>query len=220
MPSLKAKFILVRPRDPNNIGAVARAMKNFGFTELAVVAPYLPNWNEAVSAVNALDVLAQAQVYASLADAIADCTWVVDLRHEFANTQSKLALVFGPEKHGLTKEDLSYCHRIMSLPTAPDCPSMNLGQAVAICCYELRPTFAADTTEALAAPSCATAGEVEASLQLLLTVLREAEFLRQENEASMTHKLRQHLLRLSLTRRETTLLCGALRQIQWRFEKN
>src|SRR5919109_5623772 len=74
---INSKIVLVRPRDPNNIGAVARAMKNFGFRDLIVVAPYPPVWNEAVSAVNAQDVLANARVVGGLGDAIADCTLVV-----------------------------------------------------------------------------------------------------------------------------------------------
>src|SRR5262245_3316992 len=129
------KIILVRPRDPNNIGAAARAMKNFGFSELVVVSPYPPIWAETVSAVNSEDLLANARVVENLADAITDCTLVVgttdrtrverkqpiflpsDLSCELIETDHRVALVFGQEKHGLTNEDLSHCHRIMSIPT-------------------------------------------------------------------------------------------------------
>lgn len=229
------KIILVHPRDPKNIGAAARAMKNFGFTELAVVAPFAPNWNEAVSAVHAEDVLTNAHVCASLREAVADCTFVVgtadhtriagkhkiytprDLQVELTATAHRLALVFGSEKHGLTNDDLAHCHRTMSIPTVPGCPSMNLGQAVAICCYELTraqtPLRTNPTTR-----SSATAGEIEVSLQLLRQVLCEAKFLWPDNEAVITNKLRQRLLRLDLTATDVKLLCGLLRQIQWRFE--
>lgn len=235
MNSTDCKIILVRPRDPNNIGAVARAMKNFGFTELAVVAPFAPIWNEAVSAVNAEDVLTNAQLFASLAEAVADCTFVVgtadytriagkqalytprDLVAELVGKDHRLALVFGSEKHGLTNDDRAHCHRTMSIPTAPDCPSMNLGQAVAICCYELTGTET-PVWEHLTSQGYATAGEIETSLQLLLEVMREAEFIYPNTEAATTTKLRQRMLQLELTPRDVHLLCGVLRQIQWRFE--
>jgi tRNA/rRNA methyltransferase len=229
------KIILVRPRDPKNIGAAARAMKNFGLTELAVVAPFAPTWNEAVSAVNADDVLTQAIRFDSLAEAIADCTFVVgtadrtriagkhrlytprDLVAELDGTKQHLALVFGSEKHGLTNDDLAHCHRTMSIPTAPACPSMNLGQAVAVCCYELT---RAETPlrEPSANKRYATAGEIETSLQLLLEVLRAVEFVQPHTAAATTTKLRQRLLQLSLMPRDVHLLCGVLRQIQWKVE--
>lgn len=235
MNPLDCKIILVHPRDPKNIGAAARAMKNFGLTELAVVAPFAPNWDEAVSAVNAEDVLANATVCNSLAEAVADCTFVVgtadrtriagkhrmytprDLVAELRETDHRLALVFGSEKHGLSNDDLAHCHCTMSLPTAPDCPSMNLGQAVAICCYELT---RAETPRRAGVPAkrVARAGEIETSLQLLLDVLREAKFVLPNTEATTATKLRQRLLRLGLATKDVNLLCGVLRQIQWRFE--
>ena len=155
MASFNCRIVLVRPRNPNNIGAAARAMKNFGFTDLTVVAPHAPVWDEAVSAVNAVDIIANARVVGSLIEAISDCTFVVgtvdrtrveskqaiytpaDLSRDLQATDHRLAMVFGPEKNGLTTEDLSHCHRALSIPTRPLCPSMNLGQAVAVCCYEL-----------------------------------------------------------------------------------
>ena len=203
---------------------------------IAVVAPFVPTWNEVVSAVNAEDVLVNARVFASLAEAVADCTFVVgtadrtriagkhrmytprDLGAELTETGHRLALVFGSEKHGLTNDDLAHCHRTMSIPTAPDCPSMNLGQAVAICCYEL----AGAETLAWERPTSqryATAGEVETSLQLLLDLLREVKFVLPHTEAAMMTKLRQRLLQLRLTPTDVNLLCGVLRQIQWRFEQ-
>ncbi len=230
------KIILVHPRDPKNIGAAARAMKNFGFTELTVVAPFAPSWNEAVSAVHAEDVLTQARVFDSLAEAVADCTFVVgtadhtriagkhrmytprDLVVELASTDHRSALVFGSEKHGLTNDDLAHCHCTMSIPTTPDCPSMNLGQAVAICCYELT-RAATPLRERTTTRRFATAGEVETSLQLLMMVLREANFVLPHTEAATAIKLRQRLLQLGLTPKDVNQLCGVLRQIQWRFEQ-
>jgi TrmH family RNA methyltransferase len=149
--------VLVSPRNPLNIGAAARAMANFGFSRLTVVAPYQPHWREAKSAVGAEDLLSIARKTETLADAVADCSLVLGtatltrrkpeqpvvplpLLAPFIREKEKngrVALVFGPEKRGLTREDLSFCHYLVEIPTHPSQPSMNLAQAVAVCLYEL-----------------------------------------------------------------------------------
>jgi TrmH family RNA methyltransferase len=224
------RIVLVRPRDPNNVGAAARAMKNFGFTDLAVVTPHPPVWGEVVSAVNATDVLTGARVFGSLDEAVADCNLVVgttdrtrveekqtlytpfDLSRELGVADYDLAIVFGSEKHGLTNDDLSRCHRVMSIPTRPDCPSMNLGQAVAVCCYEL----IRDRAQVAVVPrpaETATAGATEAALQLSLEVLRMIDFVLPGNEPDLTRRLRGSLLRLNPTKYDIEMLCGILSRI-------
>ena len=133
-------------------------MANFGFSHLTVVAPYEEHWREAKSAVGAEELLQNARRTQCLADAVADCTLVIGtgtltyrkpeqpvvslpalapfVQQEIARG-GRVALVFGPEKRGLTREDLSFCHLLVEIPTAPRQPSMNLGQAVAVCLYEL-----------------------------------------------------------------------------------
>jgi tRNA/rRNA methyltransferase len=150
--------VLVSPRNPLNIGAVARAMANFGFRRLSVAAAYAPHWREARSAVGAPELLAEASETETLAEAVAGCTLVVGtgtltyrkpeqrvvrlpelgplVRRELERG-GRVGVVFGPEKHGLTREDLSYCHLLVEIPTDARQPSMNLGQAVAVCLYEL-----------------------------------------------------------------------------------
>jgi tRNA/rRNA methyltransferase len=150
-------IVLVSPRNPLNIGAAARAMANFGFSQLIVVTPFAPHWREARSAVGAPELLLNAKETGNLSEAVADCTFVAgtgtrthrkpeqplislpDLTEAlFPKLASgRIALVFGPEKHGLTREDLSNCHALVEIPTDPRQPSMNLGQAVAVCLYEL-----------------------------------------------------------------------------------
>lgn len=225
------RIVLVRPRDPNNIGAVARAMKNFGFDDLVVVGVHPPNWDEVTSAVNATDVLTGAQLFATLNEAVADCNLVigttdrtrvegkqtvytpVDLSRALAEAEYKLALVFGSEKHGLTNEDFSHCHRIMSIPTLPNCPSMNLGQAVAICCYELIRNQA--QTEILPRPAeTASARATEEMVQLSLEVLRQLDFVLPGNEPSLTQRIRGSLLRLHPTKYDIEMLCGILSRIK------
>jgi TrmH family RNA methyltransferase len=233
----KRRIVLVRPRDPNNIGAVARAMKNFGFTDLAVITPHPPVWSEVVSAINATDVLNNARVYERLDEAIAECNLVIgtsdrtrieekqtiytpfDLSRDLTEADYNLALVFGSEKHGLTNEDLSRCHRVMSIPTQPNCPSMNLGQAVAVCCYELIRDKAQSVIVPLPA-EIATAGATEAALQLLIEVLHQIDFVLPGNEPDLTRRLRASLMRLNLSRYDIEMLCGILSRIKRGLERN
>lgn len=148
--------ILVRPRDPNNIGAAARAMANFGLSELRVVDPYEPTWQSAVSAVGAEDILQNARLFSTLPQALADCTLTVAttaLKNRKLNETvvalpdfpawldkqpaGKTALVFGNEKTGLSNQDIEHCSAAMHIPTTAKQPSVNLAQAVILTCYEL-----------------------------------------------------------------------------------
>lgn len=148
--------VLVRPRDPNNIGACARAMANFGLSDLRVVEPFAPVWREATSAVGAGDIMQNAKQLGSLDEALHDATFslaatalrnrgvvqeVITLPHlnerlEKLPTQ-KVALVFGNEKSGLSNEDIERCDAILNIPTVAKQPSINLAQAVILTCYEL-----------------------------------------------------------------------------------
>ena len=149
--------MLVATRNPLNIGAAARAMSNFGFGGLRVVNPYEAAFREARSAVGASELLKSAEVYKSVADAVADCNLVVgttaarhrELQHPLKTLaegarlvrkrlrSSRVALLFGSEKRGLANQDLSHCHWLLHIPTDERHASMNLGQAVAVCLYEL-----------------------------------------------------------------------------------
>jgi TrmH family RNA methyltransferase len=152
------RVVLVETRNPLNIGAVARAMSNFGAMKLRVVKPYEKAFREAVSAVGAGAVLKGAEEFASLREAVADCALVVgttavgnrEVRQPLrgleeaggilrgAMKRGKVALVFGSEKRGLSNEDLSYCHWLLRVPTREEHRSMNLGQTVAVVLYEIR----------------------------------------------------------------------------------
>src|SRR6267142_1639500 len=156
-PLDRLHVVLVNTRNPLNIGAAARAMSNFGFSNLRVVNPYEVSFREARSAVGAAELLAHAREFQSVAEAVADCSLVVgttasgsrELRHPLRRLEqgvglvrkrlssSGVALLFGSEKRGLSNEDLSHCHWLMRIPTREQHRSMNLGQAVAICLYEL-----------------------------------------------------------------------------------
>jgi len=149
--------VVVGTRNPLNLGAVARAMSNFGAMELRAVRPYEKAWREARSAVGAGAVMAGAKEFATVAEAVADCALVVgttavgnrEVKHplrvlpEAAELIGKrmetgrVAVLFGSEKWGLSNEDLSYCHWLMRIPTRVEHRSMNLGQAAAVVMYEL-----------------------------------------------------------------------------------
>ena len=236
-------MVLVSPRNPLNIGAAARAMSNFGILRLRLVNPYDVAFHGARSAVGpAADLLANAEEYRTLAEAVADCTLVVgttavgerELLHPMRGLQegaplirseiasSCAALVFGSERYGLANEDLSYCHWLMRIPTREEHISMNLGQAVALCLYELvreaSPGSAPDGPIAAAA----TAVELDRLTSLLLDSLQVSGYVKPRTEADTEEKVRRLVRRLSLTSGDAELILGMLRQMLWKMrrEKN
>ena len=226
------RIVLVRPRNPLNIGAAARAMANFGFRDLVLVEPYEPVWQEARSAVGARALLASARAVSTLAEALADCSLVVGTtsgsRRKLASdllplpalparaaAAAKAALLFGPEKTGLTNEHLSFCHLLVQIPTAAASPSMNLAQAVAVCCYEL--SRAPASARARRARKRASVGQVEQFRGELEEVLRSVGFYPSTARLSDTQKLRRLVLRLNLGERDLTTLRGIVAQLRWKL---
>jgi tRNA/rRNA methyltransferase len=230
------RIVLVSPRNPLNIGAAARAMSNFGFSELRLVNPYQVAFREARSAVRASHVLAHAREFPTLAEAVADCTLVVGTtaaggretqqplrRLEYGGRlirkrllSQPVALLFGSEKFGLSNEDLAHCHWVMRIPTREAHGSMNLGQAVAVCLYELR----RDSKMALAQPEKkkrAEAGSLECFTALLLEVLERSGYVHERVEASTEMKVRRLVRRLDLSAHDAEIWLGILRQIRWKM---
>jgi len=234
------RFVLVRPRNPLNIGAAARAMANFGFCEMVVVAPYSPVWQETRSAVGAEEIVTSARAAESLMEAIADASLVVGttagsrrnldrdlislpdfsawLRHRRA--KGVAALLFGSEKTGLSNEHMSYCHALVRIPTAGDCPSMNLGQAVAVCAYELAraglvPTRWLQPTARSSDP--AGAQSLEHLFERATRVLDQVGYLQPKSRRATLIKLRRLLIDLELTNHDAKILGGILAQIEWRI---
>src|SRR5271163_4208113 len=186
--------VLVRARNPNNIGAVARAMHDFGFAHLSIVNDYEVPFETARSAVDASAILAGAKVCGSIAEAVADCTLVVGttavgeraLQHPLlalpdaaakigseVDGEGRVALLFGSEKTGLSNDELSHCHWLLTIPMEEHeeirHPSMNLGQAVAVCLYELVRGVGGDAVKGVSVG--ADAGEMERLTVLLTEVL-------------------------------------------------
>jgi len=227
--SSRIRVVLVHSRNPMNIGAAARAMSNFGFENLRVVNPYSVAFREARSAVGASQILKRAEEYTKLPDAIADCELVVGttaakdrelLQPLVLLEQAKplmerqsggIALLFGSERRGLSNADLSYCHWLLRIPTAEGQPSMNLGQAVAVCLYALsRPPVSLSEPEQK--PS-ATARELDLISDFLAEALYEHGYMNAEAKSSTTEKVRRLVRRLSLSTADAQLLLGMLRQL-------
>jgi TrmH family RNA methyltransferase len=238
--------VLVSPRNPLNIGAAARAMANFGFGHLTVAAAYAPHWREAKSAVGAPQVLADAREEASLAAAVAHCTLVVGtgtLAHRKPEQEvlrlpelaprvlqaiaggGRAAIVFGPEKHGLTREDLAHCHVLVEIPTDPRQPSMNLGQAVAVCLYELSrcagtPSRPAEIERTGNADQRQVDGAALERLgDLIEETLRAADYSPEIMRDANRHDLRLLLRRLNLNAHDTRRILGIFRRILWRLRR-
>ncbi len=227
-------LVLVSTRNPLNIGAAARAMSNFGFSELRLVKPYEPSFQEARSAVGAAEVLKRARLYASVAAAVADCGLVVgttaaanrELQHPLLPLQKgsrlirkglgrgRVALLFGSEKRGLSNDDLSHCHWLLRIPTREEHGSMNLGQAVAVCLYEMVRASRVRTPAAKPAP--AAAGELERITGLLLQLLKVSEYVKPGTEAATVAKLRRMVRRLDVSATDAQVWLGMLRKIAHR----
>ena len=233
--------VLVRARNPNNIGAVARAMHDFGFRHLRVVNEYAVPFETAQSAVDASAVLAGAASFASVADAIADCTMVVGttavgeraLQHplyelaeaggmigeELARPGGRVALLFGSEKTGLSNDELSHCRWLLTIPMAEHeevrHPSMNLGQAVAVCLYELV-RQAGSSSLGNRVPAAAEAGEVERLTTLLTEVLEETGYTKRHPANCEEGQIRRLVLRMGLRANDVPVWMGILRQVLWR----
>jgi TrmH family RNA methyltransferase len=230
------RVVLSSPRNPLNIGAAARAMSNFGFAELRLVNPYEVAFREARSAVKAQHVLAEAREYGSLAEAVADCSLVVGttsighraLEHPLRRLEyagrliakklggSSVALLFGSEKFGLSNEDMSHCHWLLRIPTREEHGSMNLGQAVAVCLYEIiRNPQAAKKSPEPRQP--ADAGDLERLTELLEEVLELSGYVHTRVEGSTRMKIRRLVRRMDLRAHDAEVWLGMLRQIRWKL---
>jgi len=225
------RFVLVRPRDPNNIGAAARAMANFGLRDLAVVEPFAPVWREARSAVGAEGLLRRAragsleQSLRGTALVLGTCGGSRRLRRpvvplpglsRFVRRRlpvgGRLAVLFGNEKTGLTGAQLEHCHALVRVPTAAAVPSMNLGQAVALVAYELarRP---GDQKVAEPQLSAAPAEQLEALLREFVRAFAACGYMQGVPEASQARRVREALKRMSPCRKDAGLLLAVLRRV-------
>lgn len=232
MPLSHIRVVLVRPRGAANVGAVARAMKNMGLRELVLVRPALMKsfWAKAMAA-HAEDVLHSVRQADSIGAAVADCGLVVGTtcrgglyrgaaepprvaaqRITAAAGANRVALLFGPEDHGLSNDDLKACHQLIAIPADPAYPSLNLAQAVMVCCYEL---YLAAVGEPQVTPELAAAERVDLMFQKLQAAFRSIGFLHPDNPDHIMYAFRRFLGRADLEVRDVNILLGLARQIEW-----
>ena len=235
--------VLVRARNPNNIGAVARAMYDFGFATLRIVTEFDRPFEGARAAVDASGVLGAAQVFRSVAEAVGDCTLVLGttavgaraleqpletvveagerVGAELAGEDGRVAILFGSEKTGLSNEELSHCHRLMTIPMQQHAgarhASMNLGQAAAVCLYEL--VRGMELPRTVAVHEGMTVGESERVAGLLHEVLEEAGYMRHHPANSGLEDLRRLVLRMGSRASDGAVWMGMLRQVLWRLRR-
>jgi len=238
-PQANLRVVLIDTRNPLNIGAAARAMSNFGFLDLRLVKPYDLAFREAVSGVGAGPLLQQARVHATLAEALEGVSLVVGAtgigHRQFQHHVYRLerggrllkrhlatapaALLFGSEKYGLSNDDLSYCHYLVHIPTRVEHDSMNLGQAVAVCLYELaRSPMGA--RQLPGAAELAADEDVERFTAALMQMLSESGYSDFTPGPATVEKTRRLVRRLGLRSGDVHLWMGILRQALWRMRRD
>ena len=233
---MQVRIILVQPQEGGNVGAAARAMKNFGFTDLCIVGDREKHAIDEKStwwAMGADDVLEHVTRVDSLRDAFADCTLTVAttavrtrqvseqltpedvarLAHEELGEGDRIALVFGREKWGLTGEEIALCQRTASIPTWPEFPTMNLAQSVAVFSYELGKRAPAPRKHADLPPRDLTAALEKQTRELM----EQVDFYGVKRPDRICLELQAIAGRAVLTRREASLLLSLIRQVQGRL---
>jgi len=236
-PFARIRIVLVGTQHPGNIGSAARALKTMGLSRLVLVSPErFPHAEAEALAAGADDVLAAAQLHASLAEAVADCRLVlgctarsrrVALAEQLprdaaarmlttAGGGGEVALVFGRERTGLTNDELQLCHGAVHIPANPDYSSLNLAAAVQVLTYELRLALLGNVAEARIASTEATAShaELEGFFAQLAQTLDAIDFHKGRAPESAMRKLRRLFLRGELDTHEVRLLRGILADAQ------
>jgi tRNA (cytidine32/uridine32-2'-O)-methyltransferase len=235
------RIVLVNTTHPGNIGAVARAMKNMGLSQLCLVAPKVfPSSEADARASGATDILAAAVVTSTLEEAVADASLVVGTSargrhipwpimdpHQLAGVvasagQQQVAIVFGREDRGLTNEELQICHHHVHILSVESFSSLNVAAAVQVVAYELRMAFLRQSDAVKQAPQWGTPWDIELAehreLELMFehleSVLVEVEFLDPENPRQLMPRLRRLLQRAMPDKVEVNVLRGILTSVQ------
>src|SRR5438270_7650948 len=238
MSLARCRIVLVRTHYPGNLGAAARAMRNFGLTDLVLVDP-VTSVNELEArrmATHGLSVLDAARVVPDLGAAVADCVFTLAtsglangvVRQTFVGTPDEkfpalldamesgpVALVFGPEPHGLSNAEITRCHGLVHIPVDPTAPALNLAQAVAVCCYELHRLSDSGGLVRRDLPPAAPFADQERMFAHLREALEAAGYLYGTKAEPLMHAVRHLLGRAIPTPQEVKLLHGLARQLLW-----
>ncbi|AZB72792.1 RNA methyltransferase [Synechococcus elongatus] len=238
---MSLRIVLVEPAGARNVGAIARVMMNFGLTDWAIVRPRCEVQGEEARqmAVHAAALLAQARIVEDLPSALLGCERVVattgqrdlsDLPLEAPTQvmpwlrQGPAALVFGREDSGLQRSELSLAQRYLTFPTTAAYPSLNLSQAVGLCCYHY--ACVPDGAEAIASecshetPPLAAFEQLHGYTRDLETLLLRVGYLHPHTAASRMEKIRAIAQRATLSTEEVALLRGMVRQLNWALDQD
>jgi tRNA/rRNA methyltransferase len=231
MAGTSLRVVLVRPKSSGNVGSVARAMKNFGMSDLVLVAPRrFRRFPADAMAVHGRELLDSMRTVETLADAVADCGWVVGttcrpgLYRERARTpreiaaelhavaaKNRVALVFGPEDTGISNDDLKLCHELVTIPTSPAYASLNVSQAALLFLYEVHLAGRSSRAE----PTLATSARLERMYGRLRDALVAIGFLPETNPEHILFGIRRMFGRARLQERDVRIWLGVARQIEW-----
>ncbi len=234
------RIVLVEPGGDRNVGAIARVMKNFGLQQLILVNPQCDPHSEDAQqmAVHAAEVLAAAQIVPTLKEALKGCVRAIATTARDRETaplehphralpwlletplEQPSALIFGPECRGLSNQELNYAQRFVRIPSNPNYSSLNLAQAVAVCCYELTQSVDFSISDRPALPDYAAIDELAGYYQHLQEVLLTIGYVYPHTAASRMEKFRQIFNRAHLDKTELKMLRGILTQIQWALQKS
>jgi tRNA/rRNA methyltransferase len=241
---IPCRIVLVRPQIAANLGAVARVMRNLGYDDLVLVAPEADPADPRgrLLATHSEDILDRAWIVSELGEAVADCGLVAAtsartgglFRDQSAGSPEQItarlvksmhersvALVFGPEDHGLTNAEIARCHYLIHIDTESEHPALNLAQAVALCLYALRRAWQGRLEEKVPpdAPASlqplASFAEQEFMFECLREALAELHFLYGPKADALMHALRHLIGRAGPSPMEVKVLLGLARQIQW-----
>lgn len=250
------RIVLVEPNGPLNVGAIARVMKNMGHRQLVLVNPQCDHQGpeSRLMAVHAVDILSGAQVVKTIPAALEGCTRAIATTARSRGTSTQLeppraalpwllgapsALIFGREDRGLSNAELDYAQRFVCIPSSRAYPSLNLAQAVAVCCYELYQGALDSSKSSAGSKNCSppsTAGSpgiasstkeetqaaprevLEAYYQQMETVLLKIGYLYPHTAATRMSKFRRLFNRADPTGTEVAMLRGILRQVTWAIE--
>ncbi len=236
------RIVLVRPSHPGNIGAAARAMKNMGFNQLYLVNPEsFPSEVACARASGAEDLLEQAQVCTHFEQAIADCQFVItttarnrslqwdnlDARKAAAQIvhegrSGKIAVVFGPERTGLSNQEIELSHRLVHIPVNEDFSSMNLAAAVMLICYEIRMAFIDEPKTYVSESEIeqkATSGQVQGFIKHLFDVMDQIGFLTNKPHERLSGRIGRLFNRARMSEQDVNIMRGILAGIQSRINR-
>ncbi|MDX1583198.1 MAG: RNA methyltransferase [Thermoanaerobaculia bacterium] len=236
----RVRIVLVEPRESGNVGAAARAMMNFGLTDLTIIGDPRPLDDASIWwASGAEQIVRNARRVQSLHEALEGVHLaiatssgrgremgpnrtprdVAALRRSLG-AESEMAIVFGREQSGLTTAELDLCSERASVPTSPQFPVMNLAQAVSLFCYELWLDEIGSPEEMSGESDLASHDEIERIHVGARELLLDAGFLNPENPDAIYGELRRYVGRSRLTRREAVLFLGVLRQLRWAIDRS